>query len=78
MVGDKILEIAEDPSPKLRHPVGPDAEPFIAWREGMSDEDWIALNGLADDEEWAARVEADFGMDVRPFFGKTSAGLVQQ
>ena len=76
-MGDKILEIAEDPAPNLRHPIGPDAEPFLEWRGAMSDEEWIALNGLVDDEDWAARVEADFGIDVRPFLGKTPAGLVQ-
>lgn len=78
LVGDKILEIAEDPAPKLRYAVGPDAEPFIAWRGAMSDEEWVALNGLVDDEDWAARVEADFGLDVRPFLGKTPAGIVRE
>ncbi len=78
LVGDKILEIAEDPAPMLRHPVGPDAEPFIAWRDAMSDEEWVALNGLVDDEEWAARIEADFGLNVRPFLGTTPAGIVRE
>lgn len=32
LVADKILEIAEGGSWQLRHPVGPDAEPFLGWR----------------------------------------------
>jgi len=35
-VADKILEIAENENWKLRHPVGPDAEPFLGWRASMN------------------------------------------
>ena len=31
----------------------------------MSDEAWVAMGGL-DDEARDARIEKDFGMDVRP------------
>lgn len=65
MVADKILEIATNGTDQLRHPVGPDAAPFLGWRRGMSDEAWIALGAL-DDDAWYARIEADFGMDARP------------
>lgn len=65
LVAAKILEIAEGESTQLRHPVGPDAEPFMEWRRAMSDEEWIAWGAL-DDEAWYARVEADFGLDARP------------
>ncbi|PTX44630.1 NADP-dependent 3-hydroxy acid dehydrogenase YdfG [Christiangramia gaetbulicola] len=65
LVADKILEIAESDSWKLRHPVGPDAEPFLQWRASMSDEDWIDWNALSDDE-WYAKVEQDFGLNARP------------
>jgi hypothetical protein len=34
---------------QLRHPVGPDAAPTIAWRKGMTDEQWVDLHS-ADDE----------------------------
>lgn len=65
LVADKILEIAESDSWKLRHPVGPDAEPFLQWRASMSDEDWVNWNALSDDE-WYAKVEQDFGLNARP------------
>ncbi len=65
LVADKILEVAQDDGAVLRHPVGPDAEPFLAWRASMSDEDWVAW-GAQNDEDWYASVERDFGLDARP------------
>ena len=65
LVADKIVEIATGHGDQLRHPVGPDAEPFLAWRRSMSDEAWVAMGAL-EDEAWYARIEADFGMDARP------------
>jgi NAD(P)-dependent dehydrogenase (short-subunit alcohol dehydrogenase family) len=65
VVADKILEIAVGDTAQLRHPVGPDAEPFLGWRRGMSDEAWVELGGM-DDAGWYDRIEADFGMDARP------------
>ncbi len=64
LVGDKIRDIVESDSPQLRYPVGPDAEPFLAWRAGMTDEDWVNWGGT-DDESWYASVERDFGLDAR-------------
>ena len=68
VVAAKILEIAIGDTIQLRHPVGPDAEPFLAWRRGMSDEAWVALGAL-DDEAWYAQIQADLGMDARPQAG---------
>lgn len=65
VVADKVLEIVESGSWRLRHPAGPDAEQFLAWRNSMTDEQWIDWNAL-DDDAWYARVKADFGMDIRP------------
>lgn len=65
LVGEKILEVVESGSWKLRHPVGPDAEPFLQWRASMSDEDWVDW-GAADDESWYQRVQNDFGINARP------------
>ncbi len=64
LVADKMLEIATSDTWQLRHPVGPDAEPFLAWRKSMSDEEWVSWGAL-DDDAWYARVQADFGMDAR-------------
>jgi NAD(P)-dependent dehydrogenase (short-subunit alcohol dehydrogenase family) len=65
LVGQKILEIVEGGTWQLRHPVGPDAAPFLEWRRQMTDEDWVGLNA-GDDETWYRSLERDFGMDVRP------------
>ncbi len=65
LVAEKILEIAESNSWKLRYPVGPDAQPFLEWRASMSDEDWVSWNALTDDE-WYDKVEKDFGLNARP------------
>jgi NAD(P)-dependent dehydrogenase (short-subunit alcohol dehydrogenase family) len=51
VVAKKILELAESDTWRLRHPVGPDAMPFLEWRAGMTDEAWVDLNA-ADDETW--------------------------
>jgi NAD(P)-dependent dehydrogenase (short-subunit alcohol dehydrogenase family) len=65
LVAEKILEVAESGTWKLRHPVGPDAIPFLKWRAGMTDEEWVDVYA-ADDETWYSRMEKDFGMDTRP------------
>ena len=65
LVAQKILEVAESGTWQLRHPVGPDAVPFLEWRRSMTDEQWIALHA-SDDETWYSRIEKDFGMDTRP------------
>ena len=65
LVADTIVELATGDTTQLRHPVGPDAAPFIAWREAMSDEEWVAWGAL-DDDAWYAAVQADFGLDARP------------
>jgi len=65
LVGQKVLEIIESGTWQLRHPVGPDAVPFLKWRDSMTDEEWVALHA-ADDETWYQRMEHDFGMEIRP------------
>jgi NAD(P)-dependent dehydrogenase (short-subunit alcohol dehydrogenase family) len=65
LVAEKILEVAQSDSWKLRYPVGPDALPFLQWRSGMTDEQWVDLSA-SDDETWYRSVERDFGMNTRP------------
>jgi NAD(P)-dependent dehydrogenase (short-subunit alcohol dehydrogenase family) len=65
LVGQKILEIVESGTWQLRHPVGPDAAPFLQWRRQMTDEEWVDLNA-SDDETWYRSLERDFGLDARP------------
>lgn len=64
VVAEKILEIAESDNWQLRHPVGPDAEPFIGWRNSMTDEQWVDWNAMPD-EEWYNAVENTFGLNAR-------------
>jgi len=55
LVADKILEVATSKSWQLRHPVGPDAVPFLEWRNKMTDEEWIETQA-GDDEAFFARL----------------------
>ena len=64
LVAGKILEIADSGTWILRHPVGPDALPFLEWRKGMTDEQWIDWNAL-NDEDWYTNFKNTFGMDLR-------------
>lgn len=64
LVAEKIVEVAGGETWQLRHPVGPDAAPFLGWRQSMSDEAWVDFGALEDDA-WYDRVKADFGMDAR-------------
>jgi NAD(P)-dependent dehydrogenase (short-subunit alcohol dehydrogenase family) len=71
LVADKIVEVAESGTWQLRHPVGPDAQPFLDWRNSMSDELWVDWGAL-DDDSWYDRVKADFGIDARPTEPRTT------
>lgn len=64
MVADKILKVAESKNWELRHPVGPDAQPFLDWRASMTDEEWVDWNA-ANDEDWYNSVEELFGLNAR-------------
>jgi hypothetical protein len=73
LVAEKIREIIESGAWKLRHPVGPDAEPLLNWRAAMTDEEWVDWGAL-DDEAWYNRVQQDFGLDARPKTAAASKG----
>ena len=64
VVADKILEIVDSDTRILRHPVGPDAKPFLDWRAGMTDEAFVEWGALSDDD-WYERVEQEFGLAAR-------------
>jgi NAD(P)-dependent dehydrogenase (short-subunit alcohol dehydrogenase family) len=65
IVGETVRRIVESGTWQLRHPAGPDAKPFLDWRAGMADEQWVDWGGL-DDDAWYRRVQSDFGFDARP------------
>ena len=64
VVAQKVREIVESGTWQLRHPVGPDAEPFLGWRGSMTDEKWVQW-GAQNDSDWLKSVKADFGMDLK-------------
>jgi len=64
VVAEKIREIVESGTWQLRHPVGPDAEPFLGWRGSMTDEKWVQW-GAQNDSDWLKSVKADFSMELR-------------
>jgi NAD(P)-dependent dehydrogenase (short-subunit alcohol dehydrogenase family) len=65
LVAQKILEIAESGTWQLRHQVGPDAIPFLEWRNKLTDEEWAELFS-SDDETWRRHTERDFGLVLDP------------
>lgn len=64
LIAAKILEVAESGTWQLRHPVGPDAIPFLGWRASMTDEQWVDWNAL-NDEDWYNAVQNPFGLNAR-------------
>jgi len=51
VVAQKIREVVESNTWKLRHPAGPDAEGYLQMRASTSDEEWVN-RGALDDEAW--------------------------
>ena len=64
LVAETILDVVESGTWELRHPVGPDAIPFLDWRASMTDEQWIDWNA-AEDNDWYDSVQESFGLDAR-------------
>jgi NAD(P)-dependent dehydrogenase (short-subunit alcohol dehydrogenase family) len=64
VVADKIVEIVQSRTWKLRHPTGPDAEPFLQYRASITDEEWVNLHSIETDQEFAAIIKQIFGMDL--------------
>jgi hypothetical protein len=48
VVADKIEEIVQSKTWKLRHPTGPDAEPYLH-RASITDEEWVNLHAIESD-----------------------------
>jgi NAD(P)-dependent dehydrogenase (short-subunit alcohol dehydrogenase family) len=73
VVADKILEIIGSGTLKLRHPVGPDAEGFLAWRASLTDEEWADW-GAQPDDAWYEYVAKTFGLDAKSKRGTAAVG----
>lgn len=63
VVAEVIRGIIESGTAELRHPAGPDAAPFLAWRAAMSDGQWVEFNSL-DTRSYRERVKQDFGLEL--------------
>jgi NAD(P)-dependent dehydrogenase (short-subunit alcohol dehydrogenase family) len=64
-VAAAILEAITTDRPRLRYPVGVDAEGMAAGRARISDEEWVAMGGELGDEEYNARFKRYFGVELR-------------
>jgi NAD(P)-dependent dehydrogenase (short-subunit alcohol dehydrogenase family) len=60
IVAQKVVEIAQADTWQFRHPVGPDAVPLIAWRKGMTDEQWVDLHS-ADEQTYRQMLSTVMG-----------------
>jgi NAD(P)-dependent dehydrogenase (short-subunit alcohol dehydrogenase family) len=74
LVAERIRDVIESGTWLLRHPVGPDALPFLGWRSAMTDEEWVQWGAL-EDEEWYQRVQNDFGLDAHFTEQRRSVGM---
>lgn len=62
LVAEVIESAITSGGPRLRYPAGPDANVFIAGRARMSDEEWIAMQRHAIDEDYFREFSARFPM----------------
>ena len=63
-VAAAILDAITTDRPRLRYPVGVDAEGMAAGRARISDEEWVAMGGELSDEEYNARFKRYFGIEL--------------
>jgi hypothetical protein len=63
-VAAAILEAITTQQPRLRYPVGVDAEGIAAGLPRVSDEEWVAMGGELSDEEYNGRVKRYFGIEL--------------
>ena len=65
IVAAAILEAVGSDSDRLRYVVGGDAEGLLRGRAAMSDEEWVAMGGDLDDEEYNREFRSRFGIELR-------------
>ena len=64
-VAEVIFEAVTTTRPRLRYPVGVDAEGLAAGRARISDEEWVAMGGELSDAEYNARFKQHFGIELQ-------------
>ena len=65
-VGRLIHHAVTTDTPKLRYAVSWSGPEFIAARQAMSDEAWVALGQYTDDADYYAAFKSTFGVDIAP------------
>ncbi|HYB70581.1 MAG TPA: SDR family oxidoreductase [Candidatus Bathyarchaeia archaeon] len=63
-VARAIWEAVTTDRPRLRYPVGTDAEGLAAGRARISDEEWVAMGGELTDAEYNERFKRYFGIEL--------------
>src|SRR5215470_6943082 len=64
-VAEVILDAVTTDRPRLRYPVGTDAEGLASGRARISDEDWVAMGGELSDAEYNGRFKRYFGIELQ-------------
>lgn len=64
-VAEVVQDAIDDTSARLRYVCAYAGDELAAGREGVSDEEWLALGGAANDDEYFERFERAFGLDIR-------------
>lgn len=67
IVAEKIQYLIESEEDVLRHPVGPDALPFLGWRLTSSDETFRDNVGVSSDAEFKSRLLRNTMIDLGEF-----------
>ena len=65
-VAELVHEAWSSPKPSLRYVCSWGGRQIIDGRARMSDREWVALGAAASDDEYYARFEEAFGLDIRP------------
>ncbi|HEY2427976.1 MAG TPA: SDR family oxidoreductase [Acidimicrobiales bacterium] len=61
-----IHEATTTEQPRLRYPCSWAGPEIIAGRDRVDDQEWVELGAITDDDEYHARFEQMFGIDIRP------------
>ncbi len=64
-VAEVIYDAATTGRPRLRYPVGTDAEGLAAGRARISDEEWVAMGGELSDADYNGRFKRYFGIELQ-------------
>ena len=65
-VAGVIYEAVTTQQPRLRYPCSWGGREVITGRQRMTDEEWVALGAITDDDHYHARFQEAFGIDIRP------------